>query len=107
MTRQITQWIAFAALSAVYISVVTMFVIATAQINLDGLAFGSLTVLLVISAALLVGAWLSGLMLAARMRRWDWFVGVFVLGPVGGCSYAPRFDTNLISLYRQCERYRG
>lgn len=82
MTRRIAQPIAVSALVVACISAVTMFIIANEHINLNGLAFTCFSVLLVACVALLAAGWLSGLMLAARVRRWDWFVGILALGPI-------------------------
>ena len=61
----------------------TLIVVSTAHLNMNGVIFGAVVALLAAASALGAVAWVSGLMLAARLQRRDWLVGVLILGPVG------------------------
>lgn len=64
-------------------ALLALFVVTAGHLNMNAGVFGGVVALLAAAAALGAVAWVGGLMLAARLRRWDWLVGVLVLGPVG------------------------
>jgi hypothetical protein len=62
-------------------------VVSAARLNVSSGAFAGLVSLFLIGGVLGVAAWLLGLMRAARLRQWEWFVAVLVLGPLGTLLY--------------------
>jgi hypothetical protein len=71
----------------------TVIVVSIGRLNMNGAVFGGVVALLVASLILAAVAWVGGLMLAVRLQRWDWLVGVLLLGPLGVlllCLVPPR-----------------
>lgn len=64
-------------------ALLALFVVTAGHLNMKGAVFAAVVALLAAAALLGAVAWVSGLMLAARLQRWDWLVGVLILGPVG------------------------
>jgi hypothetical protein len=76
-----------ASLTLAAIGLLTVIVVSVGRLNMNGAVFGSVVVLLVASLILATAAWVGGLMLAARLQRWDWLVGVLILGPLGALLF--------------------
>jgi hypothetical protein len=88
MQRWVTFWLAAASLATFVVGAGVVVAVSATHGNLNSLAFGlDVTALL---AGVLCGAaaWLLGMMRAAGMRRWDWFIAVLALGPVGALLYS-------------------
>jgi hypothetical protein len=69
------------------VALLTVIVVSIGRLNMNGAAFGTVVALLVASLILGAVAWVGGLMLAARLQRWDWLVGVLLLGPLGALLF--------------------
>ncbi len=72
----------------------TIVVASVARLNLSSAVFGGVLVLLVAGVLTGVAAWLLGMIQAARMSRWDWFVEVLVLGPLGALIFGLAAPSN-------------
>jgi len=69
------------------LGLLTVLVVSVGRLNMNGAVFGGVVLLLVASLILAAVAWVGGLMLAARLQRWDWLVGVLLLGPLGALLF--------------------
>lgn len=78
---------ALASLVALLLGVVYFAIVAVAHLNLNSAAFGGMVLLFAIGGALGFVSWLLGLMHTARVRQWDWFVAILLLGPVTTLLY--------------------
>jgi hypothetical protein len=69
------------------IGLLTVIVVSVGRLNMNGAVFGTVLAALAGSLILALVAWVGGLMLAARLQRWDWLVGVLLLGPLGALLF--------------------
>ena len=76
-----------ASLTLAAIGLLTVIVVSVGRLTINGAVFGAVVMLLVASLILAAVAWVGGLMLAARLQRWDWLVGVLLLGPLGALLF--------------------
>ena len=76
-----------ASLALGALGLLTVIVVSIGRLNMNGVVFGAVVVALVASLILAAVAWVGGLMLAARLQRWDWLVGVLLLGPLGALLF--------------------
>ena len=88
MQRRVTFWLAVASLAAFVVGAGVLVTVSVTHGNLNSLAFGLDLAALLASVLCGVAAWLLGLMRAADTRRWDWFIAVLALGPVGALLYS-------------------
>jgi hypothetical protein len=65
----------------------TVIIVSVGRLNMNSVVFGGVILLLAASLTLAPVAWVGGLMLAARLQRWDWLVGVLLLGPLGALLF--------------------
>jgi len=65
----------------------TVIIVSVGRLNMNSVVFGGVVLLLASSFLLAAVAWVGGLMLAARLQRWDWLVGVLLLGPLGALLF--------------------
>jgi hypothetical protein len=72
--------IAAASLVALALAAVPVVVVSVAHGDLSALAFGAVVTLFVVGCLAGAAAWVAGLIFAAGIRRWDWFVAVLLLG---------------------------
>jgi hypothetical protein len=79
MTRFLTA-IALAAITLLALGIAIVVAVSIVRGNLNALAFGTVLALLVVGGVLWAVSWISGLVTAAGLRRWDWFVAVLLLG---------------------------
>lgn len=68
-----------ASLVALASAIVAVVGVTVAQGNLNALVFGIIVALLVVGGALNVVSWVAGMIIAAGLNRWDWFVAVLLL----------------------------
>jgi hypothetical protein len=80
MKRYLVLEVSAAALMALLFSTVSVAAVSVTQGNLNGLAFGVVLGLFVLGGALALAAWVAGMVTAAGLHRWDWFVAVLLLG---------------------------
>ena len=78
---------ALVSIVALVLGVVLLVVASAAHLNLSSAAFGSIITLFLIGGLVGFVAWLMGLMKTARISRWDWFIAVLLLGPLGALLY--------------------
>ena len=88
MKRRYVLAAAAASLLALAVGACTLVVVMATRANLPAVAFGGLVACFVAGIVLGAAAWLMGLVRAAGAGRWDWFVLVFALGPLGALIYA-------------------
>jgi hypothetical protein len=88
MKRQIVFWLAAASLVAFVAGAGVLVAVSVTHGNLNSLAFGLDVAALLTSALSGAAAWLLGLAGAAGARRWDWFIVVLALGPLGALLYS-------------------
>jgi hypothetical protein len=69
------------------LSIAGIVLASVARLNLSSLHFGALVLAFLVGCVTGAAAWLLGLMQTARLRSWDWFVEVLVLGPLGALLY--------------------
>jgi hypothetical protein len=79
--------VAAASLLVLAVGALTLVVVTATRANLPAGAFGGLAVCFAAGIVLGAAAWLMGLARAAGAGRWDWFVVVFALGPLGALIY--------------------
>lgn len=72
--------VAAVSLVALALAAVPVLVISVAHGDLSALAFGAVVTLFVVGCLAGAAAWVAGLIVAAGIRRWDWFVAVLLLG---------------------------
>jgi hypothetical protein len=65
---------------ALGLAVTPVLVSMIAHANLNALAFGAVVVCFAVACLAGAASWLGGLIAAAGLRRWDWFVAVLLLG---------------------------
>jgi hypothetical protein len=75
------------SLTLTALGLLTVIIVSIGRLNMNGVVFGGVILLLAASLLLAAAAWVGGLMLAARLQRWDWLVGVLLLGPVGALLF--------------------
>jgi hypothetical protein len=75
------------SLTLAAVSLLTVIIVSVGRLNMAGAIFGGVILLLAASLLLAAVAWVGGLMLAARLQRWDWLVGVLLLGPLGALLF--------------------
>jgi hypothetical protein len=73
-------FVAAIALVALALAAAPVLVVSLAHGNLNALAFGAVVVLFALGCLAGTAAWIAGLIAAAGLRRWDWFVAVLLLG---------------------------
>jgi hypothetical protein len=87
MKRHYILAVAAASLLALAVAAGTLVVVMATRGNLPAGAFGGLLAFFVAGIVLGAAAWLMGLARAAGAGRWDWFVLVLALGPLGALIY--------------------
>jgi hypothetical protein len=80
--------LAAASLAALAFGILVLGIVSVSHANLSALAFGVTMLLFIVGILLGFAAWIAGLMRTARYRRWDWFVAVLFLGPLGALLYS-------------------
>jgi hypothetical protein len=87
MSKRTIQLVAAAAVGALILGILPVMIVTAAHLNLSSTVFGGTLVLFLLGCVLGAAAWLMGLMATARLGRWDWFIAVLVLGPLGALIY--------------------
>jgi hypothetical protein len=87
MSRRSIVIFASASLTMLAVGLTLLGMVMAARANLASTAFGGLAALVVVGGVLGFVSWLLGLMRTAGQRRWDWFVAILVLGPLGALIY--------------------
>ena len=72
--------VALVALVALALAVTPVLVVTLAHANLNALAFGAVVLFFAIACLAGAASWLAGLIAAAGLHRWGWFVAVLLLG---------------------------
>jgi hypothetical protein len=72
--------VAAVSLVALVLAAVPVVVVSVAHGDLSALAFAAVVTLFVVGCLAGAAAWVAGLIVAAGIRRWDWFVAVLLLG---------------------------
>lgn len=80
MKRYLVLELAATASVALLSALVAVVAVCLTHGNLNGLAFGAILALLVLGCVLAVASWVAGMVTAAGLHRWDWFVAVLLLG---------------------------
>jgi hypothetical protein len=78
---------ALVSVVALVLGFVLLVIASVAHLNLSSAAFGGIATLVLIGGLVGFVAWLLGLMKTARISRWDWFIAVLLLGPLGALIY--------------------
>jgi hypothetical protein len=79
--------VAATSTAALSLTLGTVVVVSVARLNLNGVVFGGVLSLFVVGCVSGGAAWVLGMMQAARLSRWDWFVEVLALGPLGALIF--------------------
>jgi hypothetical protein len=72
--------LAAAALVALALAAAPVLVVSLTHGNMNALAFSAVAALFALGCLAGTAAWVAGLIAAAGIRRWDWFVAVLLLG---------------------------
>ena len=83
MGKQARLLISGSSLLALLLSITPLSLVTIGHGNLSSVVFGAALTLLLVGSLLGSVAWLLGLMRAARIQQWDWFIAVLLLGPLG------------------------
>jgi hypothetical protein len=87
MSKRTIQLVAAAAVGTLILGILPVVILTAAHLTLSSAMFGGTLALFLLGCVLGVAAWLMGLMATARLGRWDWFIAVLALGPLGALIY--------------------
>lgn len=75
------------AVAALFSGCLVLAFVMVSHTNINSTTFGGICALFVAGCLLGVASWVLGLINVARIGRWDWFIVVLLLGPLGVLLY--------------------